>query len=306
MAALTWYVTNNLAGASHQEMSTTDPGAEAFCGTGPYGWIVGTTAAGNYASADAQTEVAAASFGATIQPDGSIVTTAGAGDCWRTTNTYTGTFDTGNWEFHLCVRANSGATGQDGNAGFRLFRSQFPDGAQATEITAARLEGATVTDLATSATQDSSHTGTSISTFHVDGEYIFVQVGWEITGAATMSSADVDVRIGNGSGNGSRVVTPNFTADTAFGTLVQETQNFVTGTSITLTLPAAATAGNLLVACVRYAGATSIATNPTGFAVAVAVDDGTNVDTGEISYNIAAGGETTFQWSDSVSDGWIG
>jgi hypothetical protein len=40
-------------------------------------------------------------------------------------------------------------------------------------------------------------------------EYIFIQVGWEITGAGDMTSADADMRIGT---TASRVVSANFTA----------------------------------------------------------------------------------------------
>lgn len=203
MAALTFFMTDNLADV-YQEMSETSPGSEAYASPAT-GWIVGTTAAGNYASFNSQVEAVATEFGATVQPDGSLE--AVRGDAWRSLNTYDGTFDTGDWEFHAAVRAQTNASGQDGNAGFRLFRSANADGSGATEITAARHEGATVTDLLTSVTQDS-NVNVNISTFSLSNEYLFVQLAWEVTGAATMPGADVNFRIGTGA---SRLVTPNFT-----------------------------------------------------------------------------------------------
>lgn len=206
MPAITWYVTSNLASV-HQDMSETDPGTEAYASP-VYGWIV-STGTGDYSKANSQVEQAASTFGVTIEPDGSIDTTVG--DCWRSTNTYNGTFDTGNWVFNCCVRANTNGGAHDGNAGFRLFRSANADGTSATEITAARQEGSAVTDLATGVTQNSNVT-VNITSFTVTNEYIFVQLGWERVGAGGMTTSDVNIRVGNSASLGSRVVSPNFTA----------------------------------------------------------------------------------------------
>jgi hypothetical protein len=169
-----------------------------------YGWIVGTTITGSFGAANSQVE--SSTFAASpVEPDGSINTTTG--DCWRSLNTYNGTFDTGNWFFQLAARAVTSATGQDGMAAFRLFRDTNADGSAATQITSQREVGTIVTNLLTSVTQLSNVT-VNIPTFSVSGEYIFVQVGWEITGVATMANADVDIRIGSGT---SQVLSANFT-----------------------------------------------------------------------------------------------
>lgn len=205
MPVKTWFINNNLASV-HQEMSETSPGADAT--TSPnYGWIVGTTAAGNYSKADSNVERTASTFATSpIEPDGSI--DSSIGDCWRSLNTYNGTFDAGNWEFYMAVIAVTGGGAMDGNAGFRLFRSANADGTGATEITAGRLEGGTVTNLTTTQ-QVSSHTTTSIASFTVTNEYIFIQVGWEITGAGSMTNHDCIHRIGT---TASRVISTNFTS----------------------------------------------------------------------------------------------
>lgn len=208
MAALTWFLTSSLNGASQQGLSETDPGAEGYASP-VYGWIVGTTAGGNFSSADAQTEAAAATFGATAQPDGTPVTTAGAGDCWVTASTYSGTFDTGNWTIDQCIRANTSAGGTSrGRA--RVFRTANQDGSSATEVTAAVMVGSTVTP-STSSTTDSTVTA-SINTFSVTNEYILIQIGWETVTAGGMTTNDVNYRVGNGSGAGTRVTSANFTS----------------------------------------------------------------------------------------------
>jgi hypothetical protein len=202
MAAVTWYVTSSLASV-HQDMSETSPGAEGYA-TPATGWVVGTGAT-NYKQLQAQTE--AGSFDATVHPDGTLITSA-PGDCFRSTNTYTGTFDTGNWTIDLAVRAQTGGGTHDGNAGFRVFSGAAADGSDAVERTSARQEGSTVTDLATSATQKSSATF-SVDTFSVTNEYIFIQVGWERTGAGDNANRDVNIRVGTGA---TVVTSANFTA----------------------------------------------------------------------------------------------
>ena len=193
MATKTWYLTNPLGGRSQQALSETSPGADATSGPN-YGWTVGTTAAGNYASADAESEVTG--FSTTIQPDGIIVTTAGTGDCWRTEFPYNGSFAAGNWTFQMAVIAVTAGGAMDGNAGFRLFRSSDADGSSATEITGGSLEGSTVTNLDVGAQQTSIHNSTSLNAFTLTDEYLFVQVGWEITGAGSKATHDCIHRVG--------------------------------------------------------------------------------------------------------------
>jgi hypothetical protein len=205
MATLTWFVTSNLAGTAQQEMSVTDPGTEVSASP-TYGWTVGTTASGNFSSADAQTQQAAGTFSSTAQPDGTIVTTANAGDCWRTTTTYAGIFASGNWVFHACIRAT--VAGGTSRARFRLFRGATGDGSSATEITSSAQVGSTVTP-ATGSTTDSTVT-VNLGNVVVSNEYLFVQWAWETVTAGSMSTNDIVVRVGNASSNGSRVTTPDF------------------------------------------------------------------------------------------------
>lgn len=193
-------------------MSETDPGAEAYASP-VTGWIVSTGAGPDYSKLDSQVEQAAATFGATVEPDGSIDTTVG--DCLRSLNTYNGTFDTGNWEPHFCVRANTNGGAHDGRAGFRVFSGPNADGSGATERTAARQVGSGVVNLATSATQDST-VAFSVTGWTTSGaEYIFLQVGWERQGAGGMTTSDVNMRIGNASALGTRLITANFTSSAA-------------------------------------------------------------------------------------------
>jgi hypothetical protein len=214
MAAITWYATNNLVSGVHQEMSETDPGTEANASP-QTGWVVGTGAT-LHASFDAQTSVPSASFTATTQPDGTPVTTAGAGDCLRSTNALTGSFASGNWQVHFCVRGVTQAGTQDGRIRFRLLRGANADGSGATDISGAQQQGSLVSNLLSTVTQDSSLTFNP-GVINVANEFIFIQLAWERTGAGGMTTTDVAMRIGNASGNGTRVISADFTATVPAG-----------------------------------------------------------------------------------------
>lgn len=203
-SSLTWYLTNASVSVG-SDLSLTDPGAEAF--RSPVtGWIVGT-GNNNTAPWNNDVELAATAFADTSHPDGSLDTTNG--DFWTSPAPLTGSFSADNWTVSVCVRANTSGSATDGRARCRLFRGANQDGSSATEITGAAQTGTTVTDVNQSAT------GTSTITFNpgafsVSNEYIFIQIAWERTGAGGMAGDDVNARIGNASGGGSRVVTAPF------------------------------------------------------------------------------------------------
>lgn len=252
MAAKTWYVTNTIVGSTHQEMSETSPGSDATSSPA-YGWTVGTVASGNFSSADAGSNQGTGTFSGTAQPDGSIVTTSNAGDCWRTTNPYSGTFATGNWTFQMAVIATSG-TAQRGQGRFRLFRSANADGSSATEITSGVLVGGTIGSPGSQTT--SVHNGTSISSFSVTNEYLFVQIGWGITTAGSMVANNILHRVGS---------TASLVTSTDFTALIPQSVPATAGSTATLaflasffrTLSATAVGVATLVAARLYARALS-------------------------------------------------
>lgn len=213
MAALTWYLTNNSASVG-SDLSETDPGTEAY--RSPVtGWVVSITGSGNYSSYYNDTERAAATFSGTAQPDGSLDTTNG--DFWTSPTALTGDFASGNWTIRFACRANTRpGDGQDGRIRARIFKGTNQDGSGATEVTGGATAGSTLTDITSSTTQVSEVT-VNPGAFTCTNEYIFIQLGWEITGAATNAVADVNARIGDGSGTGCRVVTSDFSTGGGVG-----------------------------------------------------------------------------------------
>jgi len=205
MPAITWYLTNNSVSVG-SDLSLTDPGAEAF--RAPVtGWVVATGAT-NRSEYFNDVERAAATFVNTNPPDGTLDTTNG--DFWTSPTILNGDFAAANWVISFCVRANTAGGAQDGQAYARIFRGPNQDGSGATQITGAATAGTVVTNLATTATQTSTIT-INPGVFKVTFEYIFIQLAWGRTGAGGGATADVDLRIGNASAAGSRVVTSNFT-----------------------------------------------------------------------------------------------
>lgn len=205
MAAFTWYATD-VDVSVHVEMSETDPGAEAYR-SAVTGWIV-STGSTNHSEMFRDVERAASTFVNTTPPDGTIDTTNG--DCLRSALAYTGNFAAADWNVHFAARAQTSATGQDGRMRCRLLRGSNADGSGATEITGAQQLGGLTTNLLTTVTQVSTATFNP-GAFSLASEFIFVQIGWERTGAASMTTADVNMRVGNGSGTGTRVISSDFT-----------------------------------------------------------------------------------------------
>lgn len=205
MAAITWYLTNDSASVG-SDLSLSDPGTEAY--RSPVtGWVVGTGST-NHSAYYNDTERASSTFADTTPPSGTLDTTNG--DFWVSPSAISGDFASGNWVVSVAVLGNTGGGAQDGQARCRLFRGANQDGSSATEITGAQQTGTAVTNLDTTTTQVSTITFNP-GAFTVTNEYVFIQIAWERTGAAGMTNHDVNLRVGNGSGTGSRVVTADFT-----------------------------------------------------------------------------------------------
>ena len=158
-------------------------GSAPSAATTTTGWTVDTVAATNYALLDYGVERLSTTFSGTAEPAGNPDNTLG--DCFRSTNVMTGDFATGVWTITVPVIAVTGASGQDGRVRVRLWKSANATGTTPTEITAGAVVGTAVTNLATGAEQTSVATTSSITGFSMTSEYLFVQIAWEITGAAT-------------------------------------------------------------------------------------------------------------------------
>ncbi len=147
------------------------------------GWTVDTVGSSNYALMAYGSERLSSTFSGTAQPAGNPDNSLG--DCFRSTSTLSGDFATGVWTIAIPVIAVSAAAGQDGRVRVRLWKSANATGTSPTEITSGAVAGTTVTNLTTGAEQVSTVTTGSITGFSLANEYLFVQVAWEITGAAT-------------------------------------------------------------------------------------------------------------------------
>lgn len=203
MAAKTFYLLASKV-SSHQALSESAPSDS----TQTLGWNVGQNAANNSAPFQAGTELVRTSglWSTSINYPNGTIDTSDPGDCWRSTDPLTGLFVSGNWQCiaDLIAVTNGGAF--DGWVGFRIFKSANADGSGATEITSARQQGSTVTNLATGAAQQSSVTFNP-GAFSLNNEYLFIQVGVEITGAGSNNNADANFRIG---ATRTRIITSDF------------------------------------------------------------------------------------------------
>lgn len=170
------------------------------------GWVVGTGST-NHAEYFVGVERAASTFVDTTQPDGSLNTTNF--DAFRSELPYSGDFASANWTFTFNVCSVTSTTGQDGRIRFRLFMADA-NGGNAVEITSAQQQGALITDVAASPGSESALT-VNPGAFSIRNQYLFVQIAWERTGAASMTTADVNWRTGQSSSLGTRIASADFT-----------------------------------------------------------------------------------------------
>jgi Concanavalin A-like lectin/glucanases superfamily len=209
MAARTLFGTNGTFGTTpkYQELSETSPGANATSSPN-VGWTVGTNAPTVYKPMGAAEERSAAGWSGTAKPTAASLATE-SNSAFRSKEKYKGKFAAGPWVFHFPVRAVTAGEDQDGAIMVRVYRSKNADGSSATEITGAALTGSTVTNLSTSADQDSTITWEP-GAIELNEEYLFFDVAWKITGVGGGATRDVIFRWGD---TGTRVVTPDFPAD---------------------------------------------------------------------------------------------
>lgn len=199
MATKTLYLTNTITDA-WQILSESSPGADAT--TSPNtGWTVAKIAATRYSPLDSGAEQGSGTFlTSPVHPNAALNNTTG--DAFRA-GPFTGTFAAGNWTFNHVVRAVGAGGSQDGRIGMRMWRGTATDATGATQITSSVQVGATVTNLATTADQNSSITYNP-GALTLSNEYLWFEIAWEITGAGGNNSCDVIFRIGD---TGTRYVT---------------------------------------------------------------------------------------------------
>lgn len=206
MAALNLYLTNALVDG-WAELSQTSPGTDAL--TSPItGWVMGKTAAGNYASFDANTERTTAGWSATVQPDGSLDTTLD--DSWRA-GPFGGVFDATAWTIQAALQSTTNAAATNAiNLRFRVFKSSNADGSSPTEITSGTIlvPASTFYSLTTTGTQVTDSNTWSPGQITLANEYLFFQVAAYINVASSSNGSDANFRVGT---TATKITTPNFT-----------------------------------------------------------------------------------------------
>jgi len=222
MAIKTWsivQVTTNGTPASLLYWNEAAAGTAATS-TPNIGWTVGKTGITNYRDLSNGSEVAG--FAATIVPNATAPTSdasyaaattfspptlISSTDSISTLYEYNGVFPAGTWTFNFPVIAVGAGGTQDGRMGLRVFKGVRSGTAFAsvTQLTAARLVGSTVSNLATATAQTSTVTW-SAPAFRLNNEFLIIKLAWEITGAGGNNACDIIFR----TGAGATMVSPTF------------------------------------------------------------------------------------------------
>lgn len=210
MSAITFYFKNVVPASATLHRSLQDGGTAPTTATTTTGWAVAQNAAGQSCIQNGGSEVSRtdAQWGTTLQPSAAPSQTIG--DCWRSENTLTGRFANSNWTFTFGVRSVSAAYTGRLKLAVRVYRTSAHNGGSAVELTGGRIvSAATSANLSTSADTTVTITWTPGAELVFSGEYLFVQVGVEITSAGSGNTQDVDFRVGAAYA----VTTPDFIMD---------------------------------------------------------------------------------------------
>ena len=208
MAVKTFYLKDAVPAGATLHRSLQDGGSAPTAATTGTGWISNSNVLGQSCLMVGGTEVArnAATWGTTLQP--SAAPSATLGDCWRSENAITGDFANSNWVCTFGFRSVTAAYTGRLKLAMRLYRSTNASGAGATEITAGRVVSvATAANLSTSADTTLTCTFSPGAIKSLSAEYLFMQVGIEITSAGSGTTQDFDFRVGSTY----TLVTPGFT-----------------------------------------------------------------------------------------------
>lgn len=188
--------------------SLQDGGSISPSATSGTGWNAGTHANTDYCLMNGAVEIPTADgqWTTTVSPDGTGPDST-KGDCWRSENALTGTFDTLPWGFNFGFRSiTANYTGRY-RIKLRVWKSPNQDGSSATELTTAAVDcNATVSSNATGVSIISAANWTPGSPVTMSNDYLFVQVAIDITSAGGGSSHDILFYLGSAEWMG--VVTP--------------------------------------------------------------------------------------------------
>lgn len=204
MAALTFYIKNAAAsGSSHGSLQ--QGGTAPSTATTGTGWTVAKITAPNYALMIYATTRASTVFTTTAVPSAGPTTT----DCWRSENTLTGTFASGNFTVAISFISTSTSATQDGRFRVRIWKSSNATGTGAVELASGGVVQSTIATNLTTSAQNLTATVAVNQNLTFTAEYLFIQVAWEVTGAGSANACDVIFRT---DGTNSKITTTSFSA----------------------------------------------------------------------------------------------
>jgi hypothetical protein len=214
MATKSFYFKDAVPTGATLHRSLQDGGSAPTTATTGTGWIPGTNAIAQSCIQTGGTEYSRTgpNWGTTLQPSAAPSQTIG--DCWRSENAISGIFANTSWTFAWGIRSVTAAYTGRIKLAVRVWKSADQNGTSATELTSGRVvSAATSANLSTSADTTVTCTWSSPGLVALANEYLFVNVGVEITAAGGGNTQDIDFRVGSAY----TVTTPDFALGVAPG-----------------------------------------------------------------------------------------
>lgn len=208
MAVKTYYFKNAVAAGSTAHRSLQDGGTAPTAATTTTGWVCGTNAIGQCCIQNGGVEIGRSDgqWGTNKQPFGTDRPTTARGDAWRSENTLNGTFANSPYVFTFGIRSVTAAFTGRLILAIKIYADADPGTVAAASFGPRVASAATTANLSTTADTTvsiSSSPGGKVLT----NQYLYVQVGIEITAAGGGTTQDVDFRVGSAY----TLVTPDFT-----------------------------------------------------------------------------------------------
>lgn len=196
------------------------------------GWEAGTLAIGRSALLNALTEVSrtattAPDWTTTLQP--AQAPSATRGDSWRIPTAYTGSFAAGNWTLSMNIRSVTAGFAGRCRLRWRIWRSTNADGSGATEVTGSTIVSPATTANISNASNTVVSVTSALSEVILTNEYLFFQLGIEITASGTTNTQDIHVRRGSGAFVTTTIFSPKEPDTTLHVSMPTPTNTLTTG-----------------------------------------------------------------------------
>jgi hypothetical protein len=200
MATKTFYFKDAVPSGATNHRSLQDGGGVIAAATTGTGWELDQKASGQSCLMNGGAEVARTDgqWSASLQPDTAGAVSQTLGDCWRSEDAISGHFVNATWSGTYGFRSVSAAYTGRFRLRYRFWKGKNANGSDAVALSAVLVSSATSANTSTTSDTTIALSWTSPGQQNFDGEYLFLQIGVEVTSVGSGNTQDVLFRVTSG------------------------------------------------------------------------------------------------------------